>query len=104
MDGRNLFESSAVKILSAKLAGTYPRPSVFISHSRRDKKKARAVARALKASNVDYYFDENDEELQLADEQDDDLKVVGCIENGIERCSHLLGIITEHTKDSWWVP
>src|SRR5207302_2068827 len=81
-----------------------PRPGVFISHSRLDKEKARAVARALKASKVDYYFDQNDKELQLADEQNDDVKVVRCIENGIEVCSHLLGIITENTKNSWWVP
>src|SRR5947209_1982984 len=104
MNGQNLFESSSMKILSAKLAGTYPRPGVFISHSSLDKDKARAVARALQASNVDYYFDQNDKELQLGDEQNDDLKVVRCIENGIEVCSHLLGIVTENTKDSWWVP
>ena len=59
MDGRNLFESRAIKALGAKFAGPYPRPSVFISHSRLDKEKVRAVARALNASKVDYYFDEN---------------------------------------------
>jgi hypothetical protein len=104
MDGRNLFESRAMKILGPKFAGSDPRLGVFISHSRLDKQKARAVARALEASKVDYYFDENDEELQLADEQHDDVKVVRCIENGIKVCSHLLGIITENTKTSWWVP
>ena len=93
-----------MKSLGAKFAGGDPQPGVFISHSRLDKKKARAIARALKESKVDYYFDEDDEELQVADEQNNHLKVVGCIENGIEMCSHLLGIITENTKDSWWVP
>ena len=77
---------------------------VFVSHSRLDKEKAREVAHALQASKVDYYFDENDAELQLADEQGDHLKVVQCIENGLSVCTHLLGIITENTKDSWWVP
>jgi hypothetical protein len=104
MDGRNLFESRAIRRLTAKIAAGYPRSGVFISHSRLDKEKARAIARALKESKVDYYFDENDEELQIADEQNNHLKVVGCIENGIEICSHLLGVITENTKDSWWVP
>ena len=93
-----------MRIFGSKSVGAGPRPGVFISHSRLDKDKARAVARALKASNVDYYFDENDEELQLADEQNDHLKVVQCIDNGIDTCSHLLGIITENTKESWWVP
>ena len=104
MDGRNLFESRVVKTLGAKFEGPHPRPGVFISHSRVDKEKARGVARALQASNVDYYFDENDEEPQVADERDDHLKVVQCIENGIKICSHLLGIVTENTKESWWVP
>jgi hypothetical protein len=80
MNGRNLFESRATKILGAKFAGTHPRPGVFISHSRLDKEKARDVARALAGSKVDYYFDEKDEELRLADEQNADLKVVRCIE------------------------
>ena len=104
MDGGNLFESRATKTLDAKLAAPHPRPGVFISHSRLDKEKERVFDRASEASNIDYYFDENDEELQIADEQNNHLKVVGCIENGIEMCSHLLGIITENTKDSWWVP
>lgn len=104
MDGRNLFESRGIKTIDAKFAGPYPRADVFISHSRLDKQKARAVAKTLEASEVDYYFDENDEQLQLADEQNDDLKIVRCIENGIEVCSHLLGIITENTCQSWWVP
>ena len=100
MDGRNLFESFATETFGGKLARGGPRTGVFISHSRLDKDKARAIARTLKASKVDYYFDENDEELQLADEQNDHLKVVRCIENGIEVCSHLLGIITENTTIS----
>lgn len=103
MDGRNLFESRWISF-GSKSASAGPRFGVFISHSRGDKNKARDVARALEASKVDYYFDENDEELQLADEQGDHLKVVQCIENGLRACSHLLGIITENTKDSWWVP
>jgi hypothetical protein len=103
MDGRNFFESRGISF-GRRSASTVPRLGVFISHSRRDKDKARDVARALEASRVDYYFDENDEELQLADEQGDHLKVVHCIEYGLKACSHLLGIITENTKDSWWVP
>jgi hypothetical protein len=102
MDGRNLFEGRAIRRLTAKIAAGYAGPGVFISHSRVDNEKARAIARALKESKVDYYLDENDEELQLADEQNGHLKVVRCIERGIEACSHLLGIITENTK--WWVP
>ena len=103
MDGRNLFESGST-ILQQESASVGPRPGVFISFSRRDKDKSRQIARMLKASKVDYYFDEDDKQLRLADEEGDHLKVVQCIKNGLEVCTHLLGIITEHTKDSWWVP
>jgi hypothetical protein len=44
----------------------------------------------IEVSNVDYYFDENNEQLQLADEQHDDLKVERCIEYGIKGCSTCL--------------
>jgi hypothetical protein len=104
MDGRNLFKSRWMESFGSKSASAGPHLGVFISHSRLDKEKAREVADALEASQVDYYFDENDAELQLADEHGDHLKVVQCIENGLSVCSHLLGIITENTKDSWWVP
>lgn len=42
--------------------------------------------------------------LQLADEEGDHLMVVQCIEKGLAACTHLLGIITENTRESWWVP
>lgn len=104
MEGRNLFKSRWVESFGSKSTSAGPYLGVFISHSRHDKEKAREVADALRASKVDYYFDENDADLQLADEQGDHLKVVRCIENGQKACSHLLGIITENTRDSWWVP
>jgi hypothetical protein len=103
MDGRNLFKNRWMESFGSKSASAGPQLGVFISHSRLDKEKAREVAHALQASKVDYYFDENDADLQLADEQGDHLKVVQCIENGLKACSHLLGIITENTKNSWWV-
>lgn len=92
MDGRNLFKSRWMESFASKCASVGPRLGVFISHSRLDKEKAREVADALKASSVDYYFDENDEDLQLADEEGDDLMVVQCIEKGLAACTHLLGI------------
>jgi hypothetical protein len=91
-------------MFGTKFASSDQHMAVFISHSRLDKEKARSIARALEASNVDYYFDENDEELQLADEQSNHLKVTPCIESRIKVCSYLLGIITENAKESWWMP
>jgi TIR domain len=97
--GRNLFESRGVKTASSK-----PEIAVFISHSRLDKCEARKVASYLIKCGIDVYFDEKDAALQLADANDDHLNVVRCIEDGLSNCTHLLGIITENTKKSWWVP
>lgn len=104
MEGRNLFESRWIESFGSKSASDGSQLGVFISHSRHDKEKAHEVAQTLNSSNVDYHFDENDEELQLADEQGDHLKVVQCIENGLKTCAHFLGLITKNTRGSWWVP
>jgi len=77
---------------------------VFISYSRLDKDYARTVGAMIRDLGIDIYFDENDDVLQLADEQNNHEKVVACIEDGIARSTTLLGIITENTKQSWWVP
>jgi len=104
MNGRNLFESRGKYAFGARRAREGPAPGVFISHSHLDRDKAREVAEALRASRVDYYLDEEDEELQIADEGEKHAIVVQRIEAGLEACTHLLGIITENTKSSWWVP
>ena len=77
---------------------------MFISHSRKDKPAARTLVGFIMDFGLDVHFDEFDEALQLADEVGDDGKVVSCIEDGILNSSLLLGLITENTKDSWWVP
>lgn len=77
---------------------------VFISYSRADKAQAFVVAEMIKDLGIDIYIDQNDQALQLADESNDHRKVVECIEDGITHCAVLLGIITENTKNSWWVP
>lgn len=80
------------------------RDCVFISHSSIDKPAAREAAELILSLGVDIYFDENDDGLQQADKSGDDRKVVECIETGITNSTLLLGIITEKTKESWWVP
>lgn len=100
MSGRNLFET-----FYRSAAGYGPSSMcVFISHKSEDKAMARAVAEALVALEVNIYFDERDDCLRAAAASGDDLAVVKCIEDGLDRCSHLLGLITEQTLPSWWVP
>ncbi|MDF1738625.1 MAG: toll/interleukin-1 receptor domain-containing protein [Verrucomicrobiales bacterium] len=78
--------------------------AVFISYSRRDKNQALEAANSVKGLGIDIYFDENDYMLQVADEKEEHGKVVSCIEDGLSNSAALLGIVTENTKESWWVP
>lgn len=92
----NLFGRNYVRQLDPSQA------SVFISHSRKDKAAARLVANAILAMSIHVYFDEQDECLRQ--NESGPVGVVRCIDNGLTASSHLLGIITKSTKDSWWVP
>ena len=91
--------------------GRHPAPDtseaelgVFISYNRRDFAVAQKVALHFEFLGIPYYFDRNDRDLQTAGEVDDDPGIVKCIEKGLDACDHLLGIITNQTKGSWWVP
>jgi hypothetical protein len=81
-----------------------PSPCVFISHSSIDKPFARQVANALTSMRLDIYFDEHDQCIKNLSGQTQDERVVRCIEAGLDGSSHLLGLISKNTKESWWVP
>lgn len=100
MAGRNLFES--YQRLGRAAASTSL--CVFISHNSKDKPMARAVAAALLDMGIDIYFDERDLVLQSASAAGHDAAIVKCIEDGLDRSTHLLGLITKNTFESWWVP
>src|SRR2546421_12433050 len=102
MAGRNLFE--AIHLYGIERAVIVPEACVFISHKKEDKQAAHDIAEALMGMGVDIYFDEKDRLLKQAADLDDEEKIVTCIEAGLDNCTHLLGVITENTKRSWWVP
>jgi len=79
---------------------------VFISHKSEDKPMARAVAEALTEMGVDIYFDEEDELLTAAARRGDAEALVTCIEDGLDKCTHLLGLVTSNSlgSKSWWIP
>jgi hypothetical protein len=64
----------------------------------------RELAEVLLALGIDVYFDEFDEDLQRFAAMNDPQGVVHQIDTGLQRCSHLLGIISKKTRGSWWVP
>ncbi len=100
MAGKNLFENRQF----IKMNQPSGRSCVFISHKSEDKNTALAVASTITEMGVDIYFDERDELLRVAVENNDDKNIVNCIEDGLQNCTHLLGIITPNTFKSWWVP
>ncbi len=98
MAGQNLFRALEHNNLSTN------RTCVFVSHQSHDKRMAREIARTLLALGVDIYFDESDFTLQAASKIGNDKAIVECIDKGVSLCTHLLGVITLNTKQSWWVP
>lgn len=81
------------------------RVCVFISH-----KDANTLA-AIEIGNhimqdlgLDIYLDIYDKALQRADNEGDLEGIVASIQKGIGFASHLLCVISDKTKDSWWIP
>lgn len=72
---------------------------VFISHKKEDYLVAQEVLRILKAQLVDVYLDLLDGQIALKGEA-----LTNHIKKKLNECTDLLVIMTERTKDSWWVP
>ncbi|MHA0048670.1 toll/interleukin-1 receptor domain-containing protein [Deinococcus sp. PEB2-67] len=79
------------------------RACVFISYKGADIDMARAAAKALKAQEIDIWFDEHDPLLTIANQAGNHAEVVRRIEEGIANSTHILVMISESTKESWWV-
>lgn len=102
MVGKNLYK---VPLLEVKSLQQNQNTCVFISHRLADIEVAKAVANyLLNTVGVNVYFSENDTELQQAVATKNDAKIVEYIDKGIELSSHLIGIISNRTRGSWWVP
>jgi hypothetical protein len=98
MATRNLYGSGGRRMGSAGA------PCVFISYRSSDRIIAVAVAAAFDSAGLEYYLDVADAGLQAASVSGASDAVVKCIEHGLRRSTHLIGIVTETTRDSWWVP
>lgn len=104
MSGRNLFQGHLVSKSVSYSESTYTsKPCVFVSYKGDDKRAAQKIVALLKAADVDVYFDEDDYMLTVAAAQGDDTAVVKFIEDGIKVSTHILAVISNKTKESWWV-
>lgn len=77
---------------------------VFISHKYEDLCAAREAANYITDYGIDVYLDDRDFKLQKAVNACDSAEIVSCIEAGLNRSSHILVLVTENTRISWWVP
>jgi hypothetical protein len=71
---------------------------VFISYHRPDEQRAKNIHLLLRASSVEAYLDVLDPQLQGHE------GVTKRIVDALERCTHLLAMISNTTVASWWVP
>ena len=78
---------------------------VFISHKKEDQKAALAIGNYLNnVVGIDTYLDINDCELTEAVSCENDQRIVDTIKKGLTGSTHLLCLVSDKTRLSWWVP
>lgn len=77
---------------------------VFISHKSSDKGDAIAIAKYLDDCGVSTYIDLRDDGLQDAARRNDAQAIVKHIQQGPEVSTDILVLLSDTTKESWWVP
>lgn len=77
----------------------------FISHKNEDAEAALEIGNHIMNDfGCNIYLDLFDEALQIADRNNDVETIVKSIQNALKYSTHLLCIVTEKSKESWWVP
>lgn len=92
------------KLVWTKYFSFNERPCVFLSHKKEDKPACREIAEYLKNAEIDIFFDEEDEQLQVAVAANNPNKITERIKAGIRESSHMLCIVSLKTYGSMWVP
>lgn len=96
-------ERSLRTLLTESYERDWSRPCVFLSHYGKDKASVVKIAAYFDSVGVDYYLDIKDHNLQKAVDDRDEVLISQFIELGIKNSTHLLAILSEQTKESWWV-
>ena len=73
---------------------------VFISHQKKDKEVAKAIADYFLKAGINIYFDEYDTSIDINDPK----SVVASIKLGIRRSSHMLCLLSRNAMESKWMP
>lgn len=80
------------------------RTCVFISHKSADMDAANAVAEYLISNGIDVYLDKMDTGLQKDTKEMNARGIVNAINKALKRSTHILVLVSDQTKESWWVP
>lgn len=105
MGGINRADPIILKEARYNFASRRDKICIFISHIRIDKPAAIAIGEYIKDNGgFDIYLDVYDDELQRADSEHNHKKITAYIEKGINECTHILCLVSNETKQSWWVP
>lgn len=77
----------------------------FISHKNEDTDAAIELGNHIMNDfGYNIYLDVYDGALQEADENDDVDSIVKSIHKGLNYSTHLLCVVTDKSKESWWIP
>lgn len=102
MSGQNF---AILESWQCSLSSNRNKNCVFISHKKEDEQAAIEIGKYLtEIVDVNIYLDTNDCELKEAVNVENDEKIVESIKKGLDFSSHLLCLISDKTKLSWWVP
>jgi hypothetical protein len=72
---------------------------VFISHKDSDAATAQQIGQVLYRNGIPYYLDVLNHLTEL-----DAKRLTNNIRQELNKCSHLITVLSEATKLSWWVP
>jgi hypothetical protein len=72
---------------------------VFISHKDVDSATAQRIGQVLERYSISYYLDVLNNLTEL-----DGKRLTHNIRQELNKCSHMITVLSENTKQSWWVP
>jgi hypothetical protein len=102
-NGRVLSESLAIELMGRESIVDKRTPCVFLSYKGDDAQSVRAIAEYLEEGGINVYLDVDDPGLQDAVRRGDDAAIARFIDLGIASSTHMMAIVSENTKSSWWV-
>lgn len=99
-----LTESFATEMLKFGSVSDLSSPCIFLSHKGNDKQAVKEIGEYIKNAGINIYLDVEDAGLQNAVKMGLDVEIVKYIELGLKNSTHLMAVVSDVTKNSWWVP